>query len=222
MTFKLLQFHYADESCSTPLFVMAARGRLHLRGPSWLTPGASMADYTLTRVTVTPHSVEMARLLMARVNATCPGLKKKRWRPYREYAVLTWPPVASQVMDNDAAAAAAAASAPAMAATSDPKESSCLPSIHGSLHELELVRSQQRQVLTGAKPSETTSSSPLEGDASSTSRSSRRHGRRRRHELLLGDLHSKASKRETYRSTGFQPPLVRAEEVSASKLQSGY
>ena len=72
-TFRLLQFHYGEESCSLPLYTVAARGRYRLRGRSWLTPAATEAEYTLTRVTVTAQSAEVAEELAARVNATCPG-----------------------------------------------------------------------------------------------------------------------------------------------------
>lgn len=72
-SFRLLQFHYGEESCSLPLYTVAARGKYRLRGRSWLTPAATEAEYTLTRVTVTAQSAEVAEELAARVNATCPG-----------------------------------------------------------------------------------------------------------------------------------------------------
>lgn len=90
-TFRLLQFHYGDESCTLALYTLTARGRYRLRGRSWVTPGATEAEYTLTRVTVTAHSAEVAEELAARVNTTCPGQVRRRWKPYRDYVVLSLP-----------------------------------------------------------------------------------------------------------------------------------
>ena len=90
-TFRLLQFHYGDDSCTLPLYTLTARGRYRLRGRSWVTPGATEAEYTMTRVTVTAHSADMAEELATRVNATCPGQVRRRWKPYRDYVVLSMP-----------------------------------------------------------------------------------------------------------------------------------
>jgi hypothetical protein len=90
-TFRLLQFHYGDESCTLALYTLTARGRYSLTGRSWVTPGATEAEYTLTRVTVTAHSAEVAEELAARVNTTCPGQVRRRWKPYRDYVVLSLP-----------------------------------------------------------------------------------------------------------------------------------
>jgi hypothetical protein len=90
-TFRLLQFHYGDESCTLALYTLTARGRYRLTGRSWVTPGATEAEYTLTRVTATAHSPEVAEELAARVNTTCPGQVRRRWKPYRDYVVLSLP-----------------------------------------------------------------------------------------------------------------------------------
>ena len=90
-TFRLLQYHYGDESCTVPLYTLTARGRYRLTGRSWVTPGATEAEYTLTRVTVTAQSAEVAEELATRVNTTCPGQVRRRWKPYRDYVVLSLP-----------------------------------------------------------------------------------------------------------------------------------
>ena len=90
-TFRLLQFHYGDESCTLALYALTARGRYRLTGRSWVTPGATEAEYTLTRVTVTAQSAEVAEELATRVNTTCPGQVRRRWKPYRDYVVLSLP-----------------------------------------------------------------------------------------------------------------------------------
>jgi hypothetical protein len=56
-----------------------------------VTPGATEAEYTLTRVTVTAQSAEVAEELATRVNTTCPGQVRRRWKPYRDYVVLSLP-----------------------------------------------------------------------------------------------------------------------------------
>jgi len=90
-TFRLLQYHYGDESCTVPLYTLTVRGRYRLTGRSWVTPGATEAEYTLTRVTVTAQSAEVAEELATRVNTTCPGQVRRRWKPYRDYVVLSLP-----------------------------------------------------------------------------------------------------------------------------------
>ena len=90
-TFRLLQHHYGDESCTVALYTLTARGRYRQTGRSWVTPGATEAEYTLTRVTVTAQSAEVAEELATRVNTTCPGQVRRRWKPYRDYVVLSLP-----------------------------------------------------------------------------------------------------------------------------------
>ncbi|KAF4529275.1 hypothetical protein B566_EDAN016985 [Ephemera danica] len=50
-TFRLLQFHYADASCTSPQWAVMARGKVRVRGRSWVTPGGAESDYSLHRVT---------------------------------------------------------------------------------------------------------------------------------------------------------------------------
>ncbi|KDR20294.1 Protein APCDD1, partial [Zootermopsis nevadensis] len=164
-TFRLLQFHYGDESCTLALYTLTARGRYRLRGRSWVTPGATEAEYTLTRVTVTAHSAEVAEELAARVNTTCPGQVRRRWKPYRDYVVLSLPEE--------------------LAPTNNQPP---LVALHAVFHELQLVRIQRRP------------RGPPEN-------------RHPRHELLLGDVHSRPEFRNTYRPTAFQIPLLRADQV---------
>lgn len=59
-SFRLVQFHYSDESCIIPRLTLSAKGALLLRGGSWVTPGGTEAEYTLARVTVTPHSTQVS------------------------------------------------------------------------------------------------------------------------------------------------------------------
>jgi hypothetical protein len=64
----------------------------------------------------------------------------------------------------------------------------CLSALHAVFHELQLVRIERRpKGLPGI--------------------------RHPRHELLLGDVHSRPEFRNTYRPTAFQTPLLRADQV---------
>jgi hypothetical protein len=64
----------------------------------------------------------------------------------------------------------------------------CLSALHAVFHELQLVRIQRRP------------RGPPENHHP-------------RHELLLGDIHSRTEFRNTYRPTAFQTPLLRADQV---------
>lgn len=68
----------------------------------------------------------------------------------------------------------------------------CLSALHAVFHELQLVRIQRRP------------RGPPEN-------------RHPRHELLLGDVHSRPEFRNTYRPTAFQIPLLRADQVLTCK-----
>ncbi|XP_068081967.1 protein APCDD1-like [Anabrus simplex] len=187
-SFRLLQFHYADESCTTPLYTLDARGRLRLRGHSWLTPGATDAEYSLQRVTVTVHSVHVAERLAIRVNATCPGLVRRRWRPYREYALFSTPEHNLSIKYQRRNAASSSAVDRRHLRLLFAEDVDCLGGLSVAFHELRLIRVQLRPP------------DPLDP----------RHSR---HELLLGDVHSRPEQRDTYSPTAYQTALLRADKV---------
>ncbi|XP_069701328.1 protein APCDD1-like [Periplaneta americana] len=195
-TFRLLQFHYGDESCTLAQYTLTARGRYRLRGRSWVTPGATEAEYTLTRVTVTAHSAEVAEELATRVNTTCPGQVRRRWKPHRDYVVLSLP---EEPPDNNHPPALSSGYQRRNAASSTAlarhqlrmmvtEEMDCLAALHAVFHEIQLVRIQRRP----------------RGPPDS---------RHPRHELLLGDVHSRPEFRNSYRPTAFQTPLLRADQA---------
>ncbi|KAK3908429.1 Protein APCDD1 [Frankliniella fusca] len=146
-TFRLLQFHYGEESCSLPLYTVSAWGRYKARGRSWLTPAATEAEYSLARVTVTAQSAEVAEELAARVNATCPGQVRRRWRPYREYVVLSVNEDGRgqggdvQQPRNNLPPSEPGHGQVRLMATSDVD---CLSALHAAFHELQLLRTQRR------------------------------------------------------------------------------
>ncbi|KAJ9578438.1 hypothetical protein L9F63_005358 [Diploptera punctata] len=196
-TFRLLQFHYGDESCTLPLYTLVARGRYQLKGRSWVTPGAMEAEYTLTRVTATAHSSEVAEELAARVNSTCPGQVRRRWKPYRDYVVLSLPeedvpnnnhpPVVNSNYQRRNAASSSALGRHQLRMMVM-EDIDCLAGLHAVFHELQLMRVQRRP------------KGPPDN-------------RHPRHELLLGDVHSRPELRNTYRPTAFQTPLLRADQA---------
>nr|CAD7200598.1 unnamed protein product [Timema douglasi] len=201
-SFKLLQFHYEDEWCSLPLYTITARGRVWLRENSWVTRGATEAEYTLERATVTAHSAGVAVELARRVNKTCPGQVRRRWKPYREYVVYSLP-------GEDEGDNTISNQHPPVVIPHPRRESTltgrlrlmhtedvdCLSALHAVFHELQLVRVHRRP------PGPPDSRYP-------------------RHELLLGDLHSRPELRSQYRPTAFQTPLLRADQVRDTSAQS--
>lgn len=129
---------------------------------------------------------------------------RRRWKPYREYVVLSLseeggdvqqprnnlppsePPHAAHHNNNNLR----------LMATSDVD---CLSALHAAFHELQLVRTQRRPHSPRPRPRDT----PAAPKAPRT-----------RHELLLGDVHSRPDQRGSYRPTAFQVPLLRADQVS--------
>ncbi|XP_026273849.1 protein APCDD1-like [Frankliniella occidentalis] len=193
-TFRLLQFHYGEESCSLPLYTVSAKGRYKARGRSWLTPAATEAEYTLTRVTVTAQSAEVAEELAARVNATCPGQVRRRWKPYREYVVLSLNEDGGDVQqprNNLPPSEPAPHHHHGQVRLMSTSDVDCLSALHAAFHELQLLRTQRRP---HGPRSRAAAAAP-------------------RHELLLGDVHSRPDQRGTYRPTAFQVPLLRADQT---------
>lgn len=54
--FRAYQFFYRDPSCSEPTHSLLIKGRVRLRRASWVTRGATEADYHLHKVGVVFHS----------------------------------------------------------------------------------------------------------------------------------------------------------------------
>nr|CAD7462722.1 unnamed protein product [Timema tahoe] len=210
-SFKLLQFHYEDEWCSLPLYTITARGRVWLRENSWVTRGATEAEYTLERATVTAHSAGVAAELARRVNTTCPGQVRRRWKPYRYSTLLTHSReyVVYSLPGEDEDDNTISNQHPPVVIPHPRRENTltgrlrlmhtedvdCLSALHAVFHELQLVRVHRRP------PGPPDSRYP-------------------RHELLLGDLHSRPELRSQYRPTAFQTPLLRADQVRKTAAQS--
>ncbi|XP_063235855.1 protein APCDD1-like [Bacillus rossius redtenbacheri] len=178
-SFRLLLARYQGEWCASPQHTLAARGRLRLRGRSWLVPGALEAEYELRRVTVTAHSEAAAADLARRLNATCPGSARRRWRPHREYLVLAGGGARPPHRDN---------TLQGRLQRQEEEEIDCLSALNTVFHELQLLRVHIRP----AGPPDY---------------------RHPRHELLLGDMHSRPEMGGQYRPTAFQVPLLKADQA---------
>uniref|UniRef100_A0A8C6E9Y3 APC down-regulated 1 like n=1 Tax=Moschus moschiferus TaxID=68415 RepID=A0A8C6E9Y3_MOSMO len=65
--FRAYQFYYRDPSCSEPAHSLLIKGRVRLRRASWVTRGATEADYHLHKVGIVFHSrralLDLARRL---------------------------------------------------------------------------------------------------------------------------------------------------------------
>ncbi|XP_046685733.1 protein APCDD1-like [Homalodisca vitripennis] len=200
-TFHLIEFHYGDESCSQPLYSLSGYGQFWPRGRSWLAPGGTDVDYALARVTVTAHNTEMAENLASRINATCPGQVRRRWRPYREHVILTQPehwgpdnlsPLVAFNSFRKRNPLAINSLGKHKANLIPPEIMQCLSALHATFYEVQLVRVQRR-------PHGPPDPRPL--------------SRRPWLELLLGDVQSSSGQSSNYRPTSFQTPLLRTDQI---------
>lgn len=93
--FKALQFYYWDPSCRDPSYSLVIKGKLRLRQPSWITRGATEADYHLHKVGIVFHSPKAMREVASWINQTsgegCRGFLPpgRSWAPGALYEVLS-------------------------------------------------------------------------------------------------------------------------------------
>ncbi|XP_053309330.1 protein APCDD1-like [Spea bombifrons] len=115
--FKALQFYYKDHKCREPTYTLVIKGKLRLRQASWITRGATEADYQLHKVGIVFHSQEAMSHIRAQMNRTCAGFVStgRSWAPGRVYELL-----------------------------SDKANRDCTASIGFTMHELSLVRVEKQ------------------------------------------------------------------------------
>lgn len=161
--FVIKQFYYGGPDCSEAIFLVEAWGTYSLFDSSWLVPGATELDYQLSYVTIMPYNQNVANILAARVNNTCPAMVKQKWEPLRKYELFNYVETnyggfeeGYVIVDRD-----------------------CLSALDFSLHELQLVRVEERH--------------------------SHKHSVRA---LYTGDIHTDRKERLSYRPTGYQSPMV--------------
>ncbi|PKK25157.1 hypothetical protein A306_00008322 [Columba livia] len=164
--FKAYQFYYWDPSCRDPSYSLVIKGKLRLRQASWITRGATEADYHLHKVGIVFHSQKAMREVAAWINQTsgegCRGFLPpgRTWAPGALYELL-----------------------------SAKTERDCTAALGFAMHELSLVRVEQRY-------------EPLPR--------AQQGGSRLVEELYLGDIHTDWLERLHYRPTGYQRPMQSA------------
>ncbi|KFW75541.1 Protein APCDD1-like, partial [Manacus vitellinus] len=93
--FKAFQFYYWDPSCRDPSYTLVIKGKLRLRQASWITRGATEADYHLHKVGIVFHSQRAMREVASWINQTsgqgCGGFLPpgRAWAPGALYELLS-------------------------------------------------------------------------------------------------------------------------------------
>lgn len=93
--FKAYQFYYQDPSCRNPTYSLVIKGKVRLRQASWITRGATEADYHLHKVGIVFHNQRAMHETVARINQTsgerCGGFLPagRTWTPGALYELLS-------------------------------------------------------------------------------------------------------------------------------------
>nr|XP_045012337.1 protein APCDD1-like isoform X2 [Jaculus jaculus] len=129
--FRAHQFYYRDPSCREPTHSLLIKGKVRLRRASWVTQGATEADYHLHSVGIIFHSRQALlditkRLNQTQVNQNCSGRLPPAW---------AWLPGALYEL------------------LSPRTQGGCTEALGFSMHELSLIRMQWRlQLQPGTVP----------------------------------------------------------------------
>ena len=94
-TFYLLQYFYSDDTCSSISHVVSIRGFYKYKDYS-----SSKLEYTISRITVTPHDLPFIESLQYKISPDCPRTIGKDWQIFTEYVVLNRSPTNFD-MDDD-------------------------------------------------------------------------------------------------------------------------
>lgn len=89
--FKAYQFYYTDRRCRDPSYSLVIKGKIRLRQASWITRGATEADYHLQKVGIVFHSQRAMKEVAALLNETCAGAVPvgRPWTPGTVYELLS-------------------------------------------------------------------------------------------------------------------------------------
>ncbi|XP_006141933.1 protein APCDD1-like isoform X2 [Tupaia chinensis] len=94
--FRAYQFYYEDPFCRQPAHSLLVKGRIRLRRASWVTQGATEADYHLHKVGIVFHSHRALLHITGRLNETHAGRgctqrlpHTQAWRPGALYELLS-------------------------------------------------------------------------------------------------------------------------------------
>ncbi|XP_032317327.1 protein APCDD1-like [Camelus ferus] len=119
--FRAYQFYYRDPSCREPAHSLLIKGKVRLRRASWVTRGATEADYHLHKVGVVFHSRRALLDVAGRLNQSRAGRDCARRLP----PARAWLPGALYELLSARA------------------ERDCTAALGFSMHELSLVRVQR-------------------------------------------------------------------------------
>ncbi len=169
--FEVHQYYYSDADCSIASYSIRAIGNFQIHGNSWTVPGGTEVDYHLTYVTIVPYTDSKALYLANHINKSCPGHSPKPWQPYQKYDVYRFIDFEDASIQEE------------IKAGYEIIDKDCTEALYFSLHELQLMRVEQRQ---------------------------HHHGQHRM--LYVGDVHTDKKQRLIYRPTSYQEPLL-AQEV---------
>lgn len=120
--FRAHQFYYEDPFCGKPAHSLLVKGKVRLRRASWVTRGATEADYYLHKVGIVFHSRRALLDVSGRLNQTRAGRDCARRLP----PARAWMPGALYELRSARA------------------QGDCLEALGLSMHELSLVRVQRR------------------------------------------------------------------------------
>nr|XP_033696910.1 protein APCDD1-like [Tursiops truncatus] len=120
--FRAYQFYYRDPSCREPAHSLLIKGKVRLRRASWVTRGATEADYHLHKVGVVFHSRSALLDVAGRLDQSRAG----RACAHRLPAARAWLPGALYELLGVGA------------------ERDCAAALGFTMHELSLVRVQRR------------------------------------------------------------------------------
>lgn len=88
--FHMVQFFYLDNSCTVPAYALDGWGRLDLSSLSWVVPGATEAEASLSHLNVIAYTAEVADRLSRAVNRSCPGEVKRPWETHLKYRLVSF------------------------------------------------------------------------------------------------------------------------------------
>ncbi|XP_013792098.1 protein APCDD1-like, partial [Limulus polyphemus] len=124
--FHLLQYYYLDDMCTVPAFSVFAWGHYFFRRPSMVVPGGMDVDYDLRGVDIMAYKNGVVDSLRHKINRSCPGHLKSRWRTYKKYRLYGYTATREQ---------------------SDQQDIDCLAGLHLTFNELQLMRVEYRKKL---------------------------------------------------------------------------
>ncbi|XP_066520387.1 protein APCDD1-like isoform X2 [Hoplias malabaricus] len=87
--FKALQHYYLDSDCQVPAYSLLIQGKLNMRQASWITRGATEAEYTLHKVSLVIHNQQSAYRLTVQVPSACLDLGPEgHLLPHHQYELF--------------------------------------------------------------------------------------------------------------------------------------